>query len=212
MTPLSLLLSLFPAFVLLGAIAAFIALCLANTLLQATIAIGSLLFCLYGFPVLTYRLHEWRYPIVDGIYYLMGNDYNPWWGSHQIQTIYIVLPVLEKILQVIPGVFSVWLRWWGAEVGANVYWVPQIEIADRGLLKIGNNVVFGYQVRLFSHVVKPRKSDLMLYIKRIEIGNNVFIGVGSNLGPGVVLEDNVFVQAKTDLYPNQRVTADATTD
>jgi acetyltransferase-like isoleucine patch superfamily enzyme len=87
-----------------------------------------------------------------------------------------------------------------------------VEIADRGLLKIGNNVVFGYQVRLFSHVVKPRKADLMLYIKTIKIGNNVFIGVGSNLGPGVVLEDNVFVPARTDLYPHQRVTADATTD
>jgi acetyltransferase-like isoleucine patch superfamily enzyme len=212
MTPLSLIFSLFPAFVLLGAIAAIIALCLAQTLLQATIAIGSLLFSLYAFPLLTYRLHQWRYPIAEGIDYLMGKEYNPWWGSHQIQTIYIVLPVLEKILQVIPGAFSVWLRLWGAEVGVNVYWVPQIEIADRGLLKIGNNVVFGYQVRLFSHVVKPRKDNLMLYVKSIEIGNNVFIGVGSNLGPGVVLEDNVFVQAKTDLYPNQRVTADATTD
>jgi acetyltransferase-like isoleucine patch superfamily enzyme len=209
MTPLSLLLSLFPAFVLLGTIAAIIALCLAHTLLQATIAIGSLLFSLYAFPLLTYRLHQWRYPIVEGIHYLMGKDYNPWWGSHQIQTIYIVLPVLEKILQVIPGAFSAWLRLWGAEVGANVYWVPQVEIADRGLLKIGNNVVFGYQVRLFSHVVKPRKGNLMLYVKSIEVGNNVFIGVGSNIGPGVVLANNVFVQAKTDLYPNQRVRADA---
>jgi acetyltransferase-like isoleucine patch superfamily enzyme len=212
MTPLSLIFSLFPAFVLLGAIAAIIALCLAQTLLQATISIGGLIFSLYALPLLTYRLHQWRYPIVEGIYYLMGKGYNPWWGSHQIQTIYIVLPVLEKILQVIPGAFSAWLRLWGAEVGANVYWVPQIEIADRGLLKIGNNVVFGYQVRLFSHVVKPRKENLMLYVKSIEIGNNVFIGVGSNLGPGVVLEDNAFVQAKTDLYPNQRVTADAIID
>ncbi len=212
MTPLSLLLSLFPAFVLLCTIAAIIALCLANTLLQTTIALTLLLFALYGLPLLTYRLHQWRYPIVEGIHYLMGKEYNPWWGSHQIQTIYLVLPVLERILQIIPGAFSAWLRLWGAEVGANVYWVPQVEIADRGLLKIGNNVVFGYQVRLFSHVVKPRKENLMLYVKTIEIGNNVFIGVGSNLGPGVVLEDNAFVQTRTDLYPNQRVTADATTD
>jgi acetyltransferase-like isoleucine patch superfamily enzyme len=212
MTSLSLIFALFPAIVLLGAIAAIIALCLAQTLLQATIAMGGLIFSLYAFPLLTYRLHQWRYPIVEGVYYLMGKEYSPWWGSHQIQTIYIVLPVLEKILQAIPGAFSAWLRLWGAEVGANVYWVPQVEIADRGLLKIGDNVIFGYQVRLFSHVVKPRKGNLMLYIKRIEIGNDVFIGVGSNLGPGVVLEDNAFVQARTDLYPNQRVTADATTD
>jgi acetyltransferase-like isoleucine patch superfamily enzyme len=209
MTPLSLLLSLFPTFVLLCAIASTIALCLAPDRLQATIAVFLLVGSLYGLPLLTYRLHQWRYPIVEGIHYLMDKGYNPWWGSHQIQTIYIVFPVLEKILQIIPGAFSAWLRLWGAEVGANVYWVPQIEIADRGLLKIGNNVVFGYQVRLFSHVVKPRKENLMLYVKRIEIGNNVFIGVGSNIGPGVVLEDHVFVPAKTDLYPNQRVTADA---
>ncbi len=212
MTPLSLLLSLFPMFVLLCTIAAIIALCLANTWLQAMMAIGALIFSLYGLPLLIYRLHQWRYPIVEGIDYLLGQGYNPWWGSHQIQTIYIVLPVLEKILQVIPGAFSAWLRLWGAAVGTNVYWVPQLEIADRGLLKIGNNVVFGYQVRLFSHVVKPRKANLMLYVKSIEIGNNVFVGVGSNLGPGVVLADNSFVPAKTDLYPNQRMTADAITD
>jgi acetyltransferase-like isoleucine patch superfamily enzyme len=212
MTPLSLLLSLFPAIVLLSAIAAIIALCLAHTLLQATITIAALIASLYGFPLLIYRLHQWRYPIVEGVNYLVGREYSPWWGSHQIQTIYLVLPVLERILQTIPGLFSAWLRLWGAEVGANVYWVPQVEIADRGLLKIGNNVVFGYQVRLFSHVVKPRKENLMLYVKRIEIGNNVFIGVGSNLGPGVVLDDNSFVPAKTDLYPNQRMVADAITD
>jgi acetyltransferase-like isoleucine patch superfamily enzyme len=60
--------------------------------------------------------------------------------------------------------------------------------------------------------VKPRKGNLMLYVKRIEIGNNVFIGVGSNFGPGVVVEDNVFVAACTDLYPNQRMRANAITD
>jgi acetyltransferase-like isoleucine patch superfamily enzyme len=212
MTPLSLLLSLFPTIVLLSAIAAIISLCLANTLLQATIAVLALLFSLYGFPLLIYRLHQWRFPIVEGINYLVGKEYNPWWGSHQIQTIYLVLPVLERILQTIPGLFSAWLRLWGSAVGRNVYWVPQVEIADRGLLKIGNNVVFGYQVRLFSHVVKPRKGNLMLYVKSITIGDNVFIGVGSNLGPGVVVEDGAFVAARTDLYPNQRVRANATTD
>jgi hypothetical protein len=205
MTPLSFILAFFPLLILGGAAVSLIYLCLSQTLLQATIALTLLLLTLYILPLLTYRLHQWRYPIAPGITYLQGSQYSPWWGSHQIQVIYIILPVLEKILQVIPGAFSLWLRLWGAEVGANVYWTPQVEIADRGLLKIGNNVVFGYQVRLFSHVVKPRKGNLMLYVKSIEIGDNVFIGAGCNIGPGVVITPGTLLPTQTDLFPNQKV-------
>jgi hypothetical protein len=212
LTPLSLFFAFFPMLLLLGTGASFTYLCLSKTILQATIALILLLSTLYVFPLLTYRLHQWRYPIQPGITYLQGKEYSPWWGSHQIQVIYIILPVLEKILQVIPGAFSLWLRLWGAEVGTNVYWTPQVEIADRGLLKIGNNVVFGYQVRLFSHVVKPRKGNLMLYVKSIEIGDNVFIGAGCNLGPGVKIEPGTLLPTKTDLFPNQKVSDDATDD
>jgi acetyltransferase-like isoleucine patch superfamily enzyme len=208
-TPLSFILAFFPLFILGGAAVSLIYLCLSQTLLQSTIALAFLLFTLYILPLLTYRLHQWRYPIKPGITYLQGKAYSPWWGSHQIQVIYIILPVLEKILQVIPGAFSFWLRLWGAEVGTNVYWTPQVEIADRGLLKIGNNVVFGYQVRLFSHVVKPRKGNLMLYVKSIEIGDNVFIGAGCNIGPGVVIAPGTLLPTKTDLFPNQKVMDDA---
>jgi acetyltransferase-like isoleucine patch superfamily enzyme len=212
MTPLSLILSVFPAFVLLCTIAATLYLCLAETLVQATIGLGLIIFSLYGLPLLSYRLHQWRYPISSGINYLMGTDYSPWWGSHQIQTIYIILPILERMLQVVPGLFSLWLRMWGAEIGANVYWTPQLEIADRGLLKVGDRVVFGYQVRLFAHVVKPRKNNLMLYVKPIEIGEGAFIGAGCNLGPGAIVAANAFLPTKTDLFPNQKVVTDATAD
>ncbi|MBE9029699.1 acyl transferase [filamentous cyanobacterium LEGE 11480] len=212
MTPLSLILSLFPSIVLLVTISATISLVLANALLQAIASLSLLLFALYGLPLLTYRLHQILYPIQPGITYLTGQAYSPWWGSHQIQVIYIILPVLERILQAIPGIFSLWLRLWGAEVGSNVYWTPQIEIADRGLVHIGNNVVFGYQVRLFSHVVKPRKDNLMLYVKPISIGDNAFIGAGCNLGPGATVATDTMLPTKTDLFPNQTVTADATTD
>jgi hypothetical protein len=212
MTLLSFFFSLFPTLLLFSMSIALIALCLSQTILQATIALTLLLSTLYAFPLLTYRLHQWRYPIQPGITYLQGKEYSPWWGSHQIQVIYIILPVLEKILQAIPGAFSLWLRLWGAEVGTNVYWTPQVEIADRGLLKIGNNVVFGYQVRLFSHVVKPRKGNLMLYVKSIEIGDNAFIGAGCNLGPGAIVAPNTLLPTKTDLFPNQKVVPDATDD
>lgn len=209
MTWKSIFFAFYPTFILLIALTCLIALCLSRQIAEAAIALSLLIFTLYFLPLLTYRLHQWRYPIQPGITYLQGTAYSPWWGSHQIQAIYIVLPVLEKILQTIPGAFSLWLRLWGAEVGTNVYWTPQVEIADRGLLKIGNNVVFGYQVRLFSHVVKPRKGNLMLYVKPIEIGDDVFIGAGCNIGPGAVIDANTMLPTKTDLFPNQKVMTDA---
>ncbi|MFN6569401.1 DapH/DapD/GlmU-related protein [Dendronalium sp. ChiSLP03b] len=80
-----------------------------------------------------------------------------------------------------------------------------MEIADRGLIEIGDRVVVGHRVGIYSQVIKPRKQDLMLYVKKVKIGNNVFVGAGSHLGPGVVIDNNTFVAAVTNLYPDRQV-------
>ncbi|WP_427158468.1 acyl transferase [Aliinostoc sp. HNIBRCY26] len=165
----------------------------------------AVLFSIYGFPVVVYRCHQWIYPVQEGISYLQGKEYSPWWGSHQIQSIYIAIPALEAMLRLIPGVFSIWLRLWGAKVGRDVYWTPGLEIADRGLIEIGDRVVIGHRVGIYSHVIKPRKQNLMLYVKKVKIGSNVFVGAGSHLAPGVVINDHTFIAADTNLYPNQQV-------
>lgn len=201
MTFLSLLLAWFPTVVLLLAGAALIYLCIAPGILSGL----ALLFCLYGLPVMVYRLHTWRYPVVEGVSYLADKTYSPWWGSHQIQAIYIAVPVLEAVLRLIPGAFSGWLRLWGAKVGQQVYWTPGLEIADRGLLEIGDRVIFGHRIGLYSHVIKPRKQNLMLYVKKIRIGNDVFLGAGCHLGPGTVINDGVYLPVATHVYPNQQV-------
>ncbi|OCQ99718.1 acyl transferase [Oscillatoriales cyanobacterium USR001] len=169
------------------------------------LSILAVLFSLYGLPVLIYRLYQWKYPIKEGISYLRGKEYSSWWGSHQIQVIYIAIPALEAALRLIPGVFSFWLRLWGAKVGQNVYWTPGLEIADRGLLEIGDRVVIGHGVGLYSHIIKPRKQDLMLYVKKIKIGNDVFVGAASHFGPGVVIEDGVSIPITTGIYLNKKV-------
>ncbi|MBD2183204.1 acyl transferase [Planktothrix sp. FACHB-1355] len=165
----------------------------------------AILSSLYGLPVLAYRLHQWVYPVREGISYLRGKKYSPWWGSHQIQAIYIAIPALEAVLRLIPGAFSYWLRLWGAKVGRNVYWTPGLEIADRGFLEIGDRVVIGHRVGIYSHVIKPRKQNLMLYVKKVQIGNDVFVGAGSHLAPGVVIRDGTYLRVATNLYPNQKV-------
>ncbi|WP_243714122.1 acyl transferase [Nostoc sp. 106C] len=164
-----------------------------------------MLLSIYGLPVIVYRWHQWVYPVPEGITYLCGKEYSPWWGSHQIQVIYITIPVLEAVLRLIPGAFSFWLRLWGAKVGRNVYWTPGLEIADRGLLEIGDRVIMGHRVGISSHVIKPRKQNLMLYVKKVKIGNDVFVGAGSIFAPGVVIGDGTFLTMATNLSPNQQV-------
>ncbi|MEM7771418.1 MAG: acyl transferase [Cyanobacteria bacterium P01_E01_bin.6] len=203
MTMLSRVLSVFPAFVMMVNIGAFAYFCSHPGMMSAI----ALLLSLYGVPPLVYRLHAWRYPISDGISYLLDATYSPWWGSHQIQVIYIAFPMLETIVRMIPGAFSLWLRLWGASIGRQVYWTPGLEIADRGLLTVGDRAVFGHQVGLYAHVIKPKKNNLMLYVKPIIIGSDTFIGAGTRMGPGVVIDDNSYVPAKTDLYPSQHVSA-----
>lgn len=198
MTLLSRVLSLFPAIALLLDLAAVGWFCARPSILSA-IAIP---LAIYGFPVIAYQLHQWRYPIKSGISYLQTDTYSPWWSSHQIQVIFIAIPALESILRLVPGLFSVWLRLWGAKIGAHVYWTPGLEIADRGLLEVGDRVVFGHQVGLYAHIIKPKKNDLMLYVKPIIIGNDVFIGAGSRISAGTVIADGTYVPAKTDVHPN----------
>jgi hypothetical protein len=203
MTVLSTILLFFPAIVLLltGASLAYFAHS------PGVLSGFAILFSLYGLPVFVYRLHQWLYPVPEGISYLRSQGYSPWWGSHQIQVIYIAIPALEAILRLIPGAFSLWLRIWGARIGRNVYWTPSLEIADRGFLEIGDRAVIGHRVGIYPHVIKPRKQELMLYLKKVKIGNDVFLGAGSRLAPGVVIQDGAYLPIETDLYPNQQVTS-----
>jgi acetyltransferase-like isoleucine patch superfamily enzyme len=201
MTAISKILLLFPTFVLLLAGVAIVYLAYSPNIFS----ILAVFLSIYGLPILVYRLHEWVYPVREGISYLLGKEYSPWWGSHQIQVIYIAIPVLEALLRLIPGVFSCWLRLWGAKVGRDVYWTTRLEIADRSLLEIGDRVVIGHGVGIYSHVIKPRKQNLMLYVKKVKIGSNVFVGAASNLAPGVVIADGAYLPAASNLYPNQKV-------
>lgn len=189
MTRLSLLFSFFPTFILLLVLSSLSWLILQPSLFSFL----TLFICLYGFPLIIYRIHQHFYPIPEGISYLKGKEYSPWWGSQQIQLIYNTFPFLEKILHLVPGLFSFWLRLWGAEVGKNVYWVPNVHILDRGLMKIGDNVLFGYNVQISAHAIKPKKDNFLLYVKRIEISSNVFVSGDVKIGPGVEVEEGAFI-------------------
>jgi len=188
-------LTFFPALVLASALA-----CAAMMIVTRNpLWLAALLFAVYGLPLLAFRIISLFAPLREGRSYLDGPRYSPWWGSHQLQSIFIGLPQLESLLQLIPGAFSLWLRLWGSRVGRRVHWTPRVEIADRSLLDVGDDVVFAHKVECFAHAIKPRRGRFVLYVRRIRIGSRVFVGAGSRIGPGARIRDGVFVPILTDV-------------
>jgi len=157
---------------------------------------------IYLFPLVCFHVHQWVAPVKEGDSSLVGS-YSPWYGTHMIQTVFIAFPGTERILRLVPGLFSLWLRCWGSKVGRNVYWTPHFEVADRGLLEIGDNVVFGYNVKVACHVISPsREMGLKLYIKKCVMEDRSFLGATASLAPGVLVREGALVKATTNVYPD----------
>jgi hypothetical protein len=203
MTLMGAAISLFPAAVTCSALA-----CVAWFVARPGAApLASLVAVLYLVPVVVYRLHALAFPIREGGSHLVGGGYSPWYGSHQIQLVYISYPALERTLRLVPGLYSAWLRLWGSRVGRGVYWTPQVDVIDRGLLEIGDRVVMGHRSGIISHVIRPTKGNLLLYVRRVRVGEGALVGAGSYLAAGVVVEPGALVPAATNILPRGRVKA-----
>jgi len=198
MTIRGILVSLFPLAMMTGALTSlgFAFWC------KETTYFGMVVIFLYVLPVLCFRIHQLIAPIKMGGSHLVGKGYSGWYGGHQIQLLYLYLPILERVLRLIPGAFSLWLRLWGAKVGKGIYWTPHFEISDRSLLTVGDNVIFGHRVTIVAHLIKPTKKNLLLYVKPVQIGAQAFVGAGTVIGPGVTVNDGAFVAIGSHLYPN----------
>jgi len=192
------IMTFYPLFILASLGAAIYEFVVQSSLITFLIPFG----VAYLLPLLSFRLHNFIFPLRTGVTDISTSAYSSWWGGHQIQLIYLIFPQLELILRVIPGAYSFWLRLWGSEVGQNVYWAPTISLEDRSLVKVGDNVVFGHQTGFYGHVVTPKEGKHLLFVKEITIGSNCFIGGRTELGPGCRVNDNSFTKAGTHIYPN----------
>ena len=167
--------------------------------------LDALIGAIYIFPVAAFRLHQLWFPIKEGVVDLRLRQYNPWWGSHCIQMVLYAFPVFEKALLLIPGAYSAWLRLWGANIGRRVHFTPYFLAADRSLVEIGDDVIFGHDIIMSSHVITPKQDQLLLMVSKIRIGKQVFVGAKSRFSPGVTVADSSFIQYGSILYPNSRV-------
>jgi hypothetical protein len=135
-------------------------------------------------------------PLPDGTHAMGSRAFWIWWTTLKLQTLYLRLPFTEEILRLVPGLYSTWLRLWGARIGRFTYWSPGLEITDRPLLDIGDRVVLGGKARLGAHLFRRRADGaLELLVGRIAIGHRCMIGAQSAIGPGVRLADDEFTHA-----------------
>lgn len=198
MTPGGRLISLFPAFYFL-----IIVITLGWSFqIHAWWAPPIILLEMYFLPLILFRIHNLFLPLREGTWDLAEKRYNVWWASYMFQYPFIALPWIESLLHFFPGLFSLWLRAWGSKIGRGVTWTPRVEILDRAMVEIGDNVVLGHLTTMSSHVIsnssannKPR-----LMIKKIRIGERALIGADSQLGPGATVEPRVTLKPKTRLY------------
>ena len=159
-----------------------------------------LIALIYLVPLLCHRIHFLFFPFKDGHWNLSEKKYNPWWASHMFQFPFIACPWLESLLHFIPGLFTLWLRAWGSKIGKKVFWTPRVEILDRGLIEVGDYVVFGHLATLCSHMVAEIEGEPRLVIKTVKIGERAFIGADSQLGPGAEVPPKTVLKVKTRLY------------
>jgi len=131
------------------------------------------------------RLFRWR--STEGHYPLAEL---PWpvirWAQYNAAS-HVVRLLVGTALRATP-LWTWFLRLNGARMGRDVH-VNTLSIYDHNLLRFGDHVVVGSDVKLSSHVVEGGK----LWIAPVVFGNEVTIGTNSIVQPGVVAEDGARV-------------------
>jgi hypothetical protein len=152
--------------------------------------LAAALVVLYLLPPLAARAGAWLMPLPSGEVGTDEHGFLAWWLSAQWQVVFSRVRLLEEALRLVPGLYSAWLRLWGSRVGSLVYWSPGVELLDRGLVEIGDRVVFGAGVRLAGHVLLPgAEGRARLLVGPVKIGREALVGAYSVLVPGAeVLE------------------------
>ncbi|MCP4413740.1 MAG: hypothetical protein GY808_14365 [Gammaproteobacteria bacterium] len=155
--------------------------------IQCLVAISTL----YLLPPLLARFILMIFPFDSTHIHTNSSCFLAWWALANLQTIFVRFGFLEEFLRLIPGVYSAWLRLWGARIGKLTYWAPGTIILDRSFLNIGNNVIFGAGVRLNSHVIsEDEKEGGQLLLSDIVIGDHCLIGGYSLLTAGTQICEN----------------------
>jgi maltose O-acetyltransferase len=81
-------------------------------------------------------------------------------------------------------------------IGNNFYANLDCVMLDGGGIEIGNNVLFGPRVGIYTsnHAADAQERvNGACYAKKVKIGNNVWIGAGVHINQGVTIGDNTII-------------------
>jgi len=101
---------------------------------------------------------------------------------------------------VLPPIKSFFLSLIGCKIGKNVFLAGEEWISDPCVIEIGDNTMIGGRALITGHLAEDK-----LIIKKIKIGKNCLIGGDSFIMPGVTIEDNVVVGAKSLVTKNKKL-------
>ena len=98
-------------------------------------------------------------------------------------------------------------NWTGKLVhfGSNVYANFNLTLVDDAPIYVGNNVMIGPNVTIATagHPIDPElRKKAMQYNLEVHIGNNVWIGAGAVILPGVTIGDNTVIGAGSIVTKN----------
>lgn len=86
---------------------------------------------------------------------------------------------------------------WNLEMGANSSLGPNVDCYNQGKISIGVNTVISQKTYLCASTHDYAKTDFPLILKPIKIGNGVWIAADAFIGPGVRIEDNAIIAARS---------------
>lgn len=164
--------------------------------------LGSGIAVIYLLPPLAYRIQSVILAPQSGRYTVTSSAFLRWWLSAQWQVTFNRLPMFEELLRIVPGLYSAWLRLWGAQIGSLVYWSPGVAVLDRPFLSLGSRIVFGAGVRLNPHIIVPgKKGEAQLWLAPVTVGDDALIGGYSLITSGCTVPAGVSVPAGKYLRP-----------
>jgi hypothetical protein len=128
--------------------------------------------------------------------------YRTWWLLTQVQMIFNRVRVLEELLRLVPGAYSLWLNLWGSRVSLLCFWSPGVFVADRYLLRVGRGAVLGARSHIGGHLVSPSgDGSWELIVAPVTIAAGSVVGALAGVGPGCVVHANETLPAGRLLAP-----------
>ena len=128
--------------------------------------------------------------------------YKTWWLLTQVQMIFNRVGLLEELLRLLPGVYSLWLTLWGSRASVLAYWSPGVLVTDRYLVRVSRGAVLGARSLIGGHVVTRNEAgDYELIAAAVTIGEGSIVGTLVAIGPGCVVHARETVPAGRRLPP-----------